>query len=59
MEPGDVAEFKRGTPVARKDVVERDVPVGAGGREARMFPQWVQPGGEGGGRRIGSACRFR
>ena len=37
MEPGDVAEFKRGTPVARKDVVEGDVPVGTGGGKPACF----------------------
>ena len=37
MKLGDVAEFKRGIPITRKDVVEGDVPVVAGGRKPACF----------------------
>ena len=37
MKLGDVAKFKRGIPITRKDVVEGDVPVVAGGRKPAYF----------------------
>ena len=37
MKLGNVAEFKRGIPITRKDVVEGDVPVVAGGRKPAYF----------------------